>query len=129
MAMSPRAAQTVYQVGVIATSIVALAGIWRGLDGETTSALGNLITAVLGLLGVGATATAHTRVSRQRQDGTLDFSGPAAQQAIDAINAVNSQAATASADLDKVRDALGGIAATIPVVGPLAQQVIAQAGR
>lgn len=129
--MSPRLAQIVYQVGIIATSVLAIAGISNAIDGNTANALANTITAVLGLLGVGATTTAGIRVSRQRKDGTLDFTGPAAQQAVDAIAVVNAQAVTATADRERVLGALGDIAAaTVPVVvGSLAQQVIRAASR
>lgn len=127
--MSPRLAQIVYQIGIIATSVLAIAGISNAIDGDTATALGNTITAVLGLLGVGATTTAGIRVSRQRKDGTLDFTGTAAEQAVAAIEVVNTQAVAAVSDRDRVRDALGDLAATIPVVGPLAQQVIDRAGR
>lgn len=129
--MSPRLAQIVYQVGIIATSVLAIAGISNAIDGDTATGLANTITAVLGLLGVGATTTAGIRVSLQRKDGTLDFTGPAAQQAVDAIAVVNAQAVTATADRERVLGALGDIAAaTVPVVvGSLAQQVIRAAPR
>lgn len=127
--LPPKIAQTIYQVGLIASSAVAIAGLWNAIDGNTANALGNGITGLLGMLGVGATATANVRVRAQRKDGTLDFTGSAADQAVAAIDAVNTQAAAAANDRDRVRDALGDLAATIPVVGPLAQQVIDQAGR
>ena len=127
--MTPKLRQTAYGLGTIATTVVTLLALWHGIDGTTASALGNAITAILGLLGIGATATAGVVVSRQRSDGTLDFTGTAAEQAVAAIDAVSTQAATAATDLDRVRGALGGLAATIPVVGPLAQQVIDAARR
>lgn len=127
--MTPKLRQTAYGLGTIATTVVTLLALWHGIDGTTASALGNAITAILGLLGIGATATAGVAVSRQRSDGTLDFTGTAAEQAVAAIDAVSTQAATAATDLDRVRGALGGLAATIPVVGPLAQQVIDAARR
>jgi len=127
--MTPKIRQTLYLLGTVATSLVTLAAVWHGIDGGTATALGNTITAILGLLGVGATATAGTVVAKQRTDGTLDFTGTAAEQAVAAIEVVNTQAVAAVSDRDRVRDALGDLAATIPVVGPLAQQVIDRAGR
>lgn len=127
--MTPKVRQTLYLLGTIATSLVTLLAVWRGIDSHTANALSNTITAILGLLGVSATGVAGAVVARQRNDGTLDFTGTAAEQAIAAIQAVNAQADTAADDLVKVRGALGDLAATIPVVGPLAQQVIDQAGR
>lgn len=122
--LHPKVAQTIYQVGLIASSAVTVAAIWHGIDGGTVTSLNNAITALLGLLGVGATATANVRVGAQRKDGTLDFSGSAAQQAVDALAAVDAQAAASAADLDRVRAAAAAVAGSIPVVGPLAQQVI-----
>lgn len=122
--LPPRVAQTIYQVGLIASSAVTVAAIWHGIDGGTATSLGNAITALLGLLGVGATATANVRVGAQRKDGTLDFTGTAAQQAVEAIGAVTAQAQAAVSDLDKVKAAAADLAGSLPVVGPLAQQVI-----
>lgn len=122
--LPPRIAQTIYQTGLIATAIATIAGIWHGIDSGTITQLNTAINALLGMLGIGATATGVIRVSTQRKDGTLDFSGSASDQAVAAINAVNAQAVTAADDLDKVKQAMGSIAGTIPVVGPLAQQVI-----
>lgn len=123
--LPPKIAQTIYQVGLIASSVVTVAAVWHGIDGGTATSLGNAITALLGLLGIGATATANVRVGAQRKDGTLDFTGTAAEQAVAAITAVTQAQQTAAADLDKVRTAATDIGAMLPVVvGSLAQQVI-----
>lgn len=122
--MTPKIRQTLYLLGTMATSVVTLLAVWRGIDSSTATALGNTITAVLGLLGVGATATAGAVVAKQRAEGTLDFTGTAAQQAVEAIGAVTAQAQAAVSDLDKVKAAAADLAGSLPVVGPLAQQVI-----
>ena len=124
---NPRARLTVYQLGKIASAIVALLAAWTVIDVGSAAALGSAITAVLALFGFGASGVAATAVSKQIHEGTLDFTGSAAEQAVAAIEAVNQQAASAVTDLDRVRGALGDLAATVPVVGPLAQQVIAAA--
>lgn len=121
---NPRIRQTAYGLGTIATTVVTILALWHGIDGGTATALGNAITAILGLLGVGATATAGVVVSKQRKEGALDFSGSPEQQAVDAINAVSAQAQAATAALDKVKAAASDVLSTIPVFGPLAQQVI-----
>lgn len=121
---NPRIRQTAYGLGTIATTVVTILALWHGIDGGTATALGNAITAILGLLGVGATATAGVVVSKQRKEGTLDFSGSPEQQAVDAINAVSAQAQAATAALDKVKAAASDVLPTIPVFGPLAKQVI-----
>ena len=122
--MTPKIRQTLYLLGTMATSTVTLLAVWRGIDSNTATALGNTITALLGLLGVGATATAGAVVAQQRSEGTLDFTGTAAQQAVEAIGAVTAQAQAAVSDLDKVKAAAADLAGSLPVVGPLARQVI-----
>lgn len=124
--MSPKIRQTAYTLGTIATSVVTLLALWRGIDTHTATALGNAITAVLGLLGVGATATAGVVLSKQRKEGTLESQSPV-DQAISAIQATVDQVTSASADLDRVKTAVSDVFGSLPVVGPLAQQVIRSA--
>lgn len=119
----PKIRQSAYLVGTIATSVVTLLAVWRGIDTQTATALSTAITGVLGLLGAGATATAGVVLSRQRKDGTLENQSPV-DQAISAINATVAQVQSASADLDRVKTAVSDVFGSLPVVGPLAQQVI-----
>ena len=121
--MSPKIRQTAYTLGTVATSVVPLLALWRGIDTNTATALGNTITGLLGLLGVGASATAGVVLSRQRKDGTLEHPSPV-DQAISAIQATVDQVQSASADLDRVKVAVSDVFGQLPVVGPLAQQVI-----
>jgi hypothetical protein len=120
--MSPKIRQTAYILGTVATSVVTLLALWRGIDTNTATALGNAITGLLGLLGVGASATAGVVLSRQRKEGVVDASP--VDQAISAINATVAQVQSASADLDRVKNAVSDVFGNLPVVGPLAQQVI-----
>lgn len=121
--MSPKIRQSAYLLGTVATSIVTLLALWRGIDTNTATALGNAVTALLGLLGVGASATAGVVLSRQRKEGVLEAQSPV-DQAITAINATVAQVQSASADLDRVKTAVSDVFGSLPVVGPLAQQVI-----
>lgn len=120
--ISPKIRQSAYLVGTIATSVVTLLAVWRGIDTQTATALSTAITGVLGLLGAGATATAGVVLSRQRKDGVVDASP--VDQAISAINATVAQVQSASADLDRVKNAVSDVFGSLPIVGPLAQQVI-----
>ena len=121
--MSPRIRQTAYTLGTIATSVVTLLALWRGIDTHTATALGNTITGLLGLLGVGATAPAGVVLSKQRKEGTLETQSPV-DQAISAIQATVDQVNSATSDLDRVKNAVSDVVGSLPVVGPLAQQVI-----
>jgi hypothetical protein len=120
--IAPKIRQTAYILGTVATSVVTLLALWRGIDTNTATALGNAITGLLGLLGVGASATAGVVLSRQRKEGVVDASP--VDQAISAINATVAQVQSASADLDRVKNAVSDVFGSLPVVGPLAQQVI-----
>lgn len=126
---NPRARLTVYQLGKIASAVLVLLAGWKVIDVGSAAALGSAITALLGLFGFGASGVAASAVTKQLHERTLDFTGSAADQAVAAIEAVNAQATSAVTDLDKVRGALGDLAGTLPVVGPLAQQVIDRAIR
>lgn len=119
----PKIRQSAYLVGTIATSAVTLLALWRGIDTATATALGNAITGLLGLLGVGASATAGVVLSRQRKEGVLDAQS-SVDQAISAINATVAQVQSASADLDRVKNAVSDVFGSLPIVGPLAQQVM-----
>lgn len=123
--MNAKVRQTAYLLGTIATAIITLLSVWHGMSGEAATALSNAVTAILGLLGVGATATATAVVSKQRKDGVFDTASPSpADQAITGIQATITQAQNAAADIEKVKAAASDALNSIPLIGPLAQQVI-----
>lgn len=126
---NPKARLTVYQVGKIASSVIALLAIWKVVDGGTANLILNALEGILGLMGVVVSGVAATAVSKQMTDHTLEFSGPPVQQAVEAITAVANQASTTASDREKILAAAGTLAGAIPVVGPLAQQVIDTVGK
>lgn len=126
---NPKARLTVYQIGKIASAVIALLAIWKVVDGGTANLILNALEGVLGLMGIVVSGVAATAVSRQMTDHTLEFSGPPVQQAVEAINAVAAEANTTLSDRDRILAAAGQLAGAIPVVGPLAQQVIDTVGR
>lgn len=121
--MSPKARQSTYLIGTIATSVVTLLALWTGLSGEVTSSIVTLITAVCGLLGAGATVTATAAVTRQQKQGAFDHLSPV-DQVINGIQATVDQVNNATDDFERLKDAVSGVLQDVPVVGPLAQQVI-----
>lgn len=121
--MSPKARQTTYAIGTIATSIITLAALWRGISGEAATTLTTMVNALLGLLGATATATATVAVTRQQRNGAFDHLSPV-EQAIKGIEATVQQVNTAATDYERVKAAASDVFKDIPVVGPLAQQVI-----
>ena len=126
---NPKARLTVYQIGKIASSVIALLAIWKVVDGGTANLILNALEGVLGLMGVVVSGVAATAVSNQMSDHTLEFSGPPVEQAVEAINAVANQANTSATDRERILAAAGQLAGAIPVVGPLAQQVIDTVGK
>ena len=126
---NPKARLTVYQIGKIASAVIALLAIWKVVDGGTANLILNAVEGILGLMGIVVSGVAATAVSRQMDDHTLDFSGPPAQQAVEAINAVAAEPNVPASDRDRILAAAGQLAGAIPVVGPLAQQVIDTVGR
>lgn len=130
--MTPQVRQWVYTISAIATAIIPLLVGYNVLDDATASAWVNVI-GLLGALGSGGAATAAVVTARQRKEGTLDFTGSAAKQAIEAIQATVKNAENASSDLDKVKsvitDALSagvGIAGSTlgHAAGPLTEELI-----
>lgn len=126
---NPKARLTVYQIGKIASSVIALLAIWKVVDGGTANLILNALEGVLGLMGVVVSGVAATAVSRQIDDHTLDFSGSHAEQAVDAINAVAAQPQVPASDRERILAAAGQLAGSVPVIGPLAQQVINSVGK
>jgi hypothetical protein len=114
--MTPKIRQWLYTVSAIASALIPLLVTYKVLDPTSGSAWVNLI-GILGVLGTGGAATAAVVTARQRQDGTLDFTGTPAQQAIEAIQATVAQATTAASDLDRVRSAVTDVLSSIPVLG------------
>lgn len=136
---NPKVRQTIYAIGLTATSLLSVLSLWKIIDPNTASVLNASLTGLLSLLGVGAAGTAAVVVSKQQKDGTFDVNGSPAEQAIQAINATIQNANTAVSDLNKVqdavndlnkvRDAVSDVIADVPVLGPLGAQVFDQITR
>lgn len=121
---TPQIRQWLYTASAIASAIIPLLVTYKVLDPSSGTAWVNLV-GVLGTIGGTGAATAAIMTSRQRRDGTLDFTGPPAQQAIDAIQATVAQATSAANDLDRVKTAVTGVLSSLPVVGEVFDAVIA----
>lgn len=124
--MSPKIRQTIYAIGLMATSALSVLSVWKVIDPTTASTVSASLAGLLSLLGVGAAGTAAVVVSKQQKDGTFDVNGSPAEQAIQAINNTVQQAQQASSDLEKVRDAVSQVINDVPVLGPLGSQVFDQ---
>lgn len=126
--MTPKIRQILYTVSAVASAIIPLLVTYNVLDSSSGTAWINLV-GLLGALGSGGAATAAIVTAKQRREGTLDFTGTPAQQAIDAIKATVDQASNAATDLERVRDAVTGVLSSLPVVGDVLDVVGAVTGR
>ena len=120
--MTPKIRQLLYTVSAIASAIIPLLVTYKVLDPSSGTAWINLV-GFLGALGGTGAVTAAVMTSRQRRDGTLDFSGSPAQQAIEAIQATVAQATSAASDLDRVKTAVTDVLSSLPVVGDVLDAV------
>jgi hypothetical protein len=103
--MTPQVRQWIYTASAVLTAIIPLLVGYNVIESNIAGAWINVI-GILGALGSGGAATAAVVIAKQRKEGTLDFTGSAAEQAIAAIQATVDQAAHAATDLDKVKTAV-----------------------
>lgn len=121
--MSPKIRQSIYGIGVLATGLLSLLSVWKVIDPTTASTINASVSGLLSLLGAGAAGTAAVVLGKQRKEGTLDFQGSAADQAVAAIQATVAAATESASELQKVKDAVGGVIRDIPVLGPIGAQI------
>jgi hypothetical protein len=99
---TPIVRQWIYTAAAIASAIIPLLVAYQIIDSTAAGAWVNVV-GVLGALGSGGAGIAAVMTSKQRKDGTLDFTGSAADQAVAALQATVDQAAHAAENLDKVK--------------------------
>lgn len=124
MLSNPRARKILYIVGVVASAILTCASALNVLDPAAAGSLSSALATILGMLGVGATATATAAVTRQQKNGAFQQQSPV-DQVVNGIQAAIQQATNAASDLERVKAATAeAMQAGVDVVGPLADQII-----
>lgn len=126
--MGPKARQTLYLGGTIVTGIIGIALLWGGIDSTTANSVNQIVGGLGVLLGGTSSAVAAAKTGQQRKDGTFDQLSPA-DAIINALPAVLDAKAQAEADIQRVTEAARDALGQVPVVGPLAEQVIASVTR
>lgn len=121
--MSPKIRQTLYLLGTLATSAVALAVTWNLVDQATAASVQQLVAAGLSFLGPIATATAAVAVGKQRKEGQFDALAPA-DSVINGVQVLLEQSASAQQEVEKVKKALNDAIGQVPVLGPLSKQIL-----
>jgi predicted Co/Zn/Cd cation transporter (cation efflux family) len=99
--MTPQVRQWLYTAAAFATALIPLLVAYKVIDTDVAGAWVNVI-GVLGALGTGGATTAAVVTAKQRREGTLNFTGNAANQAVEAIKATVTQAGSAQSDLQQV---------------------------
>lgn len=113
-------------VGAVATIAQALHLIQPG----TADNIGQLLGAIGQFLPTAGVTTAAVVLGRQaKTPGMLQPNGSPADQIIAALPAVIDAKAQAEADIDRVKQAAQEALGAVPVIGPLAEQVIASVTR
>lgn len=125
--MNPKIRQSIYYLGAIVPGLMGLFMLWGGLSQDDANSIENIVGGVVAILGSAAPATAAIKVGQQRKDGTFDSVSPA-EAVVNGVQAVLEAQAAASAEVDKVKDAITGAVTQIPGFGPLAAQVIKASG-
>lgn len=121
--MTPQVRQWIYTAAAVASALIPILVAYNVIDHDVAGAWVNLV-GVLGALGSGGAGIAAVVTAKQRKDGTLDFTGSAPQQAIDAFQATINQATSAATDLDRVKTAVTELLATSPVIPAVVEPIV-----
>lgn len=121
--MSPKLAQTIYQLSTVVAGILGVALIWGGIDSGTADSINQIIAGIAALIPGAGTAVATKRVSEQRKDGTLDKLSPAEQVAKGVGEALAAKK-TVEEQFGQIKDVVSGAIEVIPGFGPLASAAL-----
>lgn len=127
--LTPIVRQWIYTAAAVASAVIPLLVAYNVIDSNAAGAWVNVV-GVLGALGSGGAVTAAVMTSKQRKDGTLDFTGTAAEQAVAALQATVDQAAQAADNLDRVKSVVEDVVGTATqiasrvVPGSLVEQLL-----
>ena len=123
--MTPKIRQTLYAVGTVATAILGVLSLWRVIDPATANHASAAVAALLSLLGVGAAGTAAVVTNKQRAEGMFDQQATA-DLVVGAVQAVIEAKQHAEEEANRVAEAVAGLTREVPVLGPLASQILDQ---
>jgi len=123
--MTPKIRQTLYAVGTVATAILGVLSLKRVIDPATANHASAAVAALLSLLGVGAAGTAAVVTNKQRAEGMFDQQATA-DLVVGAVQAVIEAKQHAEEEANRVAEAVAGLTREVPVLGPLASQILDQ---
>jgi malonyl CoA-acyl carrier protein transacylase len=110
----------------MATALLGVLSLWQIIDPNTASVVNAGLAGVLSLLGAGAAGTAVVAVNKQRHDGTFDPAPEVdpAQVVVNGVKAALEAKDTADRELARIQEAITGAIENVPVLGPLASEVL-----
>lgn len=120
--MSPKIRQSFYYVSTIITSVLGLALLYGGLKAGTAEHITEVLAGLGGLLGAAGPAVAAKKVGDQVKDGTL-ATDPTVQIS-NGIKQVQDQLDAAQAQANAVKAIISTGLDNVPVLGPLAADVL-----
>ena len=117
-----------YIFGVVAFAALALLSTTKIIDPGTASTVSAALTQLLGLFGVTIAGTAAYNINKQQHEGKFDAPAPVSpvDQVVNGVQQVVQAKEIAEREVKKVQDALSDLAGQVPVLGPLAKQVLDQ---
>lgn len=117
-----------YIFGVVAFAALALLSTTKIIDPSTASTVSAALTQILGLFGVTVAGTAAYNINKQAHEGKFDPTPPLSpvDQVVTGVQQVVQAKENAEREVKKVQDALSDLAGQVPVLGPLAKQVLDQ---
>jgi Tfp pilus assembly protein PilN len=116
-----------YIFGVVAFAGLTVLSTTKIIDPDTASSVSAALTQLLGLFGVTVAGTAAYNINKQRHDGTFEHVEVSpVDQVVKGVQQVVEAKETAEREVKKVQDALSDLAGQVPVLGPLAKQVLDQ---
>lgn len=122
--MSSKFRQSFYYLTTIISGFLGIALLYGGISADGANSVSELVAGLAGLLGATGPALAAAKTREQRVTGVLD-SDPAAQVA-NALKQVNDQANAARAQAEAVKAVLSNVVDDVPVLGPLAADVLSK---
>lgn len=120
--MTPKFRQVLYTVGVVVFAALTLLSTFRIIDPDVAASVSAALTAVLGLFGVSVAGTAAYNINKQRQQGAFDDPAPSVTD--DQIKAAVEEALKQRLPQHPVQDAVSAAVKDVPVLGPLAQEIL-----
>jgi hypothetical protein len=129
--MTPKVRQILYTFGVVVFAGLTVLSTFKVIDPDTAASVSAALTSVLGLFGVTLAGTAAYNTSKQIKDGTFEAHKEMspADSVVSGVQAVLQAKEHAESELRRVQDAVTGVVEDIPVLGPLAKEVLDQLKR